>query len=234
MVSDTPPLPGAIGMSRLRVYPWQTADALHGGSPHLHLTCTECYLVLGGTGELHTLTLDGPRVLPLATGDVVAFTPGTIHRAVNTGNLRVQVIMQNAGLPEAGDAVLTFPLEYLASPQAYSAAASIGSEGQARRRRDLAIEGYLALVEDHRHGGTALERFYAAAGALVADRLDAWEASWHEHALAAAAATGAQIAALRRADTRHLRLAAVTKIDAPEETALGMCGYLAPYPITES
>ncbi|MGW6281259.1 cupin domain-containing protein [Kribbella sp. NPDC055071] len=233
-MSGTPALPGAIGMSRLRVYPWRTTDARHGGSPHLHLTCTECYVVLDGTGELHTLTPDGHRVLPLAAGDVVWFTPGTIHRAVGAGDLRVQVIMQNAGLPEAGDAVLTFPPAHLASPQIYAEAASVGTEAQARRRRDLAIEGYLALIEDHRRGGAALERFYAAAAALVADRLDAWETSWHDHALAAAAATGAQIAALRRADTRHLRSAAVMKIDAPTENALGMCGYLAPYPITES
>jgi mannose-6-phosphate isomerase-like protein (cupin superfamily) len=232
-MSEQPLLPGGIGLSRLRVYPWDTDDGLHGGSPHLHLTCTECYSVLGGTGELHTLTAEGLRKVPLRAGDAVWFTPGTIHRAVNTGDLRVQVVMQNDGLPEAGDAVLTFPPEHLVSPDAYAAAASLG-EGDpaeraqnARRRRDLAVAGFAELVEG---GAAALERFYAAAVALVAGRLDGWEKAWRERALAAAERTGAQIEALRRGDGGYLRDATVARLVAPEESALGMCGYLAPYP----
>ncbi|MCP2168546.1 cupin domain-containing protein [Goodfellowiella coeruleoviolacea] len=231
-MGEQPLLPGGTGFSRLRVYPWDTDDGLHGGSPHLHLTCTECYLVLGGTGELHTLTLDGLRVIPLRAGDAVWFTPGTVHRAVNTGELRVQVIMQNDGLPEAGDAVMTFPDSHLASPSAYAAAADLGAgspaerQQRARRRRDLAIAGFTELVAG---GAAALERFYAAAVALVADRMDAWERAWRARALAAALRTGEQIEALRRGDGTHLRQARVARLDAPAETALGMCGFLAPY-----
>ncbi|MCI2422549.1 cupin domain-containing protein [Saccharopolyspora sp. K220] len=232
-MTSQPMLPGGIGISRLRVYPWETDDGLHGGSPHVHLTCTECYLVQGGTGELHTLTQDGMRTVALAAGDAVWFTPGTIHRAVNTGGLRVQVLMQNDGLPEAGDAVMTFPPEHLESPEAYAAAASLGDgdaaerEARARRRRDLAIVGFRDLVAG---GAAALEKFYAAATALVADRLDAWERVWRDRALAAAERTGAQIEALKRGDGTHLRDATVARIAAPAESAFGMCGYLAPYP----
>ncbi|TNC26492.1 cupin domain-containing protein [Amycolatopsis alkalitolerans] len=225
-----PLLPGGLGLSRLRVYPWETEDGLPGGSPHMHLTGTECYAVQSGTGRLHTLTAEGLRKVPLAAGDAVWFTPGTIHRAVNTGDLRVQIVMQNDGLPEAGDAVMTFPPEYLESPDAYASALSLG-EGdpaeRARRRRDLAITGFGELVA----GGTeALERFYAAAVALVAGRLDEWEKAWRDKALAAAERTGAQIDALRRGDGSHLREATVARLAAPAESAFGMCGYLAPYP----
>lgn len=51
----------------------------------------------------------GPRQTPLAAGSVDWFTPGTIRRAVNHSGLTVVVVMANAGLPEAGDAVMTFP-----------------------------------------------------------------------------------------------------------------------------
>ena len=231
-MTEQPPLPGGVGMSRLRVYPWDTDDGLHGGSPHLHLTCTECYLVLGGTGELHTLTPEGLCKTPLAAGDAVWFTPGTIHRAVNTGDLRVQVVMQNDGLPEAGDAVMTFPAEHLTSPQAYAAAAGLGDGSpeqrqiRAKRRRDLAIAGFTEILEG---GADALDEFYAAAVALVAGRLDVWEKTWRDKVLAAAQRTGDQIEALRRGDGSHLRDAQVTRLPAPAETALGMCGFLAPY-----
>lgn len=235
-MSELPLLPGGVGLSRLRVYPWETDDGLHGGSPHMHLTCTECYCVLAGTGELHALTAEGLRRVPLAAGDAVWFTPGTIHRAVNTGDLRVQVVMQNDGLPEAGDAVMTFPPEYLVSLEAYAAAAALGDGGSAERqararaRRDLAVAGFTAIVEDFQRGGDALERFYTAAVDLVAGRLDDWQKEWRNKALAAAERTGAQIDALRRGDGAHLREATVAKIGAPLESALGMCGFLAPYP----
>lgn len=232
-MGQQPLLPGGVGLSRLRVYPWDTDDGLHRGSPHLHLTCTECYSVLDGTGELHTLTAEGLRKVPLRAGDAVWFTPGTIHRAVNTGDLRVQVVMQNDGLPEAGDAVMTFPPEHLVSPRAYAAAASLGegSTGEraqrARKRRDLAIAGFAELVEG---GLPALDRFYGAAVALVAGRLDVWEKAWREKALAAARRTGEQIEALRRGDGGYLREATVARLGAPAESTFGMCGYLTPYP----
>ena len=55
---------------------------------------------------------------------------GTIHRLVNEGDLRLFVVMQNADLPEHGDAVLTFPPEILADSDAYARAATLPSRCQ--------------------------------------------------------------------------------------------------------
>ena len=86
-MTEQPLLPGGIGLSRLRVYPWETDDGLHGGSPHMHLVCTECYLVLAGTGELQPSTRRDRNGSPLRPGDAVWFTRAPIHRAVNSGDL---------------------------------------------------------------------------------------------------------------------------------------------------
>ncbi|MEU4746339.1 cupin domain-containing protein, partial [Actinosynnema sp. NPDC023658] len=140
--------PGGTSLSFLDVYDDAAPDGVAGGSPHLHLASTECYAVVGGAGELHVVNLDGYREIPLARGSVVWFTPGTIHRAVNHGGLRVVVLMDNAGLPEAGDAVMTFPPDVVADPDRYRAAATLprrATEAEraadARVRRDLAVEG---------------------------------------------------------------------------------------------
>ena len=151
-MTGVPELPGAVGITALRVYDWEAADGLCGGSPHLHLCCTEGYVVVGGAGRVQTLSASGSAETPLRPGDVVWFTPGTIHRAVNDGDLHVVALMQNSGLPEAGDAVLTLPPEHLADPDAYRRAVSLaGPDGpspeRARARRDLAVEGFTRLRE---------------------------------------------------------------------------------------
>ena len=53
----THPLPGGVGLSHISAYDWQAADGVCGGSPHLHLACTEAYVVTGGRGAVQTLTL---------------------------------------------------------------------------------------------------------------------------------------------------------------------------------
>ncbi|MDV9199782.1 cupin domain-containing protein, partial [Streptomyces sp. Wh19] len=118
-------LPGAVAVSHLRVYDWPTADGLRGGTPHLHLTCSEGYVVVGGTGSVQTLTASGFRQTALAPGALVWFTPGTIHRLVNEDGLRIVVLMENSGLPEAGDAVLTLPPDRLADPEVYRASVAL-------------------------------------------------------------------------------------------------------------
>jgi Cupin domain len=114
----------------LDVYDWVAPDGLPGGSAHVHLASTEGYVVASGAGRLQTLGERGYAETPLRTGDCLWFTPGTIHRLVNEGDLRLFVVMQNAGLPEHGDAVLTFPPEILAAPDAYARAATLPSGGQ--------------------------------------------------------------------------------------------------------
>jgi mannose-6-phosphate isomerase-like protein (cupin superfamily) len=197
-----PPFPGGVGISGLRVYPWQTDDGLHGGTPHLHLCCSECYVVVGGAGRLQTLSGSGFAEWTLRPGDVAWFTPGTIHRAVNDGDLQVVVVMQNGGLPEAGDAVLTLPPEHLTDPETYRAAVSLDGDGpaRARARRDLALTGFAALREDP----AALAEFHRAAAGLVAPRLAEWAGLVERGALAIARETAEQVAALARGDISHL------------------------------
>ena len=77
--------------------------------------------MLGGRGAVQTLSGEGYDEQALAPGVMLWFTPGTVHRLVNDGELDILVVMQNAGLPEAGDAVLTFPPEILGDPDAHTA-----------------------------------------------------------------------------------------------------------------
>ncbi|NUR93282.1 MAG: cupin [Nonomuraea sp.] len=213
-------LPGAVGLSELRVYDWEAADGLCGGSPHMHLACSEAYVVIEGEGSVQTLTWSGYAETPLVPGAVVTFTPGTIHRLVNAdGRLRIVVLMQNSGLPEAGDAVFTFPPDVLASAERYGQAAS---PADPRARRDLALAGFLRLRES---GGLA--DFHEAALRIVADRLPDFERRWHAGAREAAETTGHHLAALAQGDLSHLREATVTTIGSDPRT--GMCGNLRAY-----
>jgi len=80
----------------------------------MHFTCTESYVVLSGKGLVQTLGVNGFEEVPLETGKLIWFTPGVIHRLINSdGKRELLVMMQNAGLPEAGDHVLCFPLVFL-------------------------------------------------------------------------------------------------------------------------
>lgn len=228
---------GGTAVSRVKIYDWPTVDGLRGGSPHVHLVCTEGYVVVAGRGRLQTLGPDGAVEVPLAVGDVVWFTPGVIHRAVNDGGLEVLVVMQNAGLPEAGDAVLTLPPDYLADPERYAATVRLScpdrmdprDEATARRRRDLAVEGFLALREKVvTEGPGALGDFYAAAASLVQPRLATWKQRWQNGPAAVVEETGRQLAGLADGDVSHLCEGGVFSVAAPAER-YGMCGRLTPY-----
>ena len=227
--------PGAVGISALSVYRTEAADGHAGGSPHVHLVCSEAYYVVGGHGTVQTLTASGFRETPLRAGVVVQFGPGTIHRLVNHGELQILVIMQNSGLPESGDAVLTLPPELLHDADVYRRATALPpgeqAEAAAGRRRDLAVAGFLDLVDAHRERGPeALEPFYAAATALTAPLLESWRRRWLDGADRATRATGEQLDALARADHSHLFAADVRSRPGPVETGrLGMCGALDVY-----
>jgi mannose-6-phosphate isomerase-like protein (cupin superfamily) len=232
------PMPGGVGVSRLCVYDTVTPDGLPGGTPHIHLCCTEAYVVTGGRGAVQTLSAQGFVEHELRPGTVLWFTPGTVHRLVNGGDLDIVVIMSNSGLPEAGDAVLTFPPDVLADPDRYAAAAVLPGGGApgtdvdtAYRRRDLAIEGFQELrAAVERDGLRALAAFHTAAAALKRPLLDQWRIRWEDGAFRAAQSTGVQLDALARGDASHLREARVTALPGPtEEGRLGMCGLLNTY-----
>lgn len=145
------------------------------------------------------------------------------------------VVMQNSGLPEAGDAVMTFPPEYL-SPETYPDAASLvdtdgnPSHERAQARRDLAVAGFTELKRQWRRGNrSAYEDFCAAAVRLVQPRLEAWQKTVSDGALAAAHTALQQIDALRQCRFDHLFSAEVSRIARPSVQTLGMCGFLRAY-----
>ncbi|MFR9722934.1 cupin [Streptomyces sp. MS19] len=231
MVSLPRPLPGAVGLSHLRAYDWAAADGVCGGSPHLHLACTEAYVVTGGRGAVQTLSPDGYRDTPLEEGAVAWFTPGTVHRMVQGGDLRITVLMQNSGLPEAGDAVFTFPPDVLADPERYAREAALpaksgpAAEAAAHRRRDLAVEGYLPLRDALAAGDPEpFLAFQRAAARLVRDRVPAWRELWRAGALAAAERTGAHLAALEAGEPAYLAEATAYGAEPSRLGGYGMCG----------
>ncbi|MBW9111156.1 cupin domain-containing protein [Microbacterium ureisolvens] len=240
MTTPPPTFPGATSVTLLDVYDDVAPDGLRGGSPHMHLASTECYVVIGGRGELHTLDPGGPRTTELSKGSVVWFTPGTIHRAVNHGGLEVLVVMGNAGLPEAGDAVMTFPVDVVADPERYAAAATLPTESlQARaaaaaRRRDLAVTGFFVLRDSASAGDFGpLQEFHAAAARLVRERAEDWTAVVDRGPAAQAAHSLDVTRALAAGDAGHLSVAAVSQ--APPlvgERGFGMCGRLRAYDVT--
>ncbi|MEW9555070.1 cupin domain-containing protein [Nonomuraea sp. NPDC050783] len=216
--------PGGTSVSRLTVYTGACADGLEGGTPHLHTASTEAYVVVGGRGTLQTLDLNGLRETALAPGSTVWFTPGTIHRAVNRGGLEVVVVMSNAGLPEAGDAVMTFPPEVVADAARYREAATLPAvdvEEAVGRRRDLAVAGFLRLADG---GPRALRAFYRSAAALVRPRVAGWREIWESTVAEQARRTAAILDALERGDAAHLEESAL--MESPPQERWGMCGHL--------
>jgi len=225
------PLPGGIGLSHLRAYEWEAVDGVCGGSPHLHLACTEAYVVTGGRGAVQTLDVGGYRETELEPGVVAWFAPGTVHRMVQRDDLRITVLMQNSGLPEAGDAVFTFPPRILADPHAYAEAAAMPvDDAAARRRRDLAVEGYLPIRDALVSGDPGpLRDLHRAAATLVAPKIDAWIPRWRAGALAAAESTGEHLEALANGDVSHLERSGLRVAAPSEEDGYGMCGRRTEY-----
>ena len=236
-----PAFPGATSVSVLEVYGGRAPDGLAGGTPHLHTVSAEAYVVIAGRGRLQTVDGSGFAEHPLEPGSLVWFEPGVIHRVVNDGgDLEVRVVMQNAGLPEAGDAVMTFPDDVLADPERYRAAAALPAADRpdaerlaaALARRDLAVEGFRALfvdgaVDDGRLDHDRLARLHARAVALVAPRAHEWRERWRSGALAAAQETGRRLEALEEGRDPGLAEARVAR--SPAADAFGMCGRLRTY-----
>lgn len=229
------PFPGAVALTRLGVYDWEAADGVCGGSPHMHTASTEAYLVLSGKGRVETIRSSGYESYDLAPDDLLWFSPGTIHRLVNEDNLEILVIMQNGGLPEVGDAVMTFAPDILASPERYARAASLveappsGSpEDTARTRRDAAMAGYQLLKEAALAGRLdAVEQFQRDAVRLVQARVPEWQALWDETIAPEAARTGTWLKDLADGRFGHFADATVVRsTPGGPDRILGMCGHL--------
>lgn len=214
-------LPGGIGVSHLRVYD-------DGGTPHLHTACREAYAVVAGRGAVQTITLaEGLRETPLEAGMLVSFPPGTIHRLVNHGDLEIFVLMANAGLPEAGDMVITFEPSIIEDPCRYAEAAAVPTDDAGvSRRRALAVAGFDLISAG---GAEALTEFHRAAARLVGPSIDGWRGIWADGPLAAAEATGRHLDALASGDVAHFVDAAVEARPPSDPRRYGCCGTLGTY-----
>jgi mannose-6-phosphate isomerase-like protein (cupin superfamily) len=235
-------LPGGISVTHLRVYDFPGPDALCGGSPHMHFACTEAYFVLGGEGAVQTLSRQGYRETPLRAGSVVWFTPGVIHRLINRdGHLEIYVVMENQGLPEHGDSVLTFPDEHLQSEDEYLRFASLNPKGAvyaetkeaATRRRDLAVTGFLALRRKVEKKGVAgLQPFYEKGVALMRSRAPLWRKIWETGPAATIGRTENYLESLGAGSSEYLTNSTVFEVPIAPETEtrkFGFCGTLRPY-----
>lgn len=225
-------LVGGVGVSWLRVYDDEAPDGQLGGSPHMHLACAEAYVVVGGAGAVELVDhRSGPQRVPLAPGSTVQFEPGVIHRLVNVDALELVVLMQNAGLPEHGDAVFTFPADVLADAERYREQARAGSPDDARRRRDLAVRGFTelrgAFERSPAEGLAALTAFQRAAVALVGPRLPEWGAVVDAGPGRALDEARARLRALGAGSAAHLEEAVATVVEGDDQL-LGMCGHLRP------
>lgn len=233
--------PGGTSISRLRVYDTAAPDGLAGGSPHMHTVSTEAYIVTAGRGALHTLDRTGFAEHALVPGSIVWFGAGTIHRAVNNGGLEVTVLMSNRGLPEAGDAVMTFADDVMANAARYRERAALPDAARdraaasiaARARRDEAVRGF-ALLRDAAIGGDfePLERFYVQALETVGQRAEPWGTLREASVLADAAAGTALLAAVHEGSAALLGITGPRAIASePGEPRFGMCGMLHTYAV---
>lgn len=240
MAADRPPLPGAVGLTHLRVYDTVGPDGLAGGTPHLHTVCTEAYWIVRGRGRVQTISGDGFAETSLDPGALVWFTPGTIHRLVNdSGDLEILVVMANQGLPEAGDMVVVSAPDVMADRDRYLAAASLpagamttaGERGPAAARRDRAVEAFNDIRHALESGDRSpLDLFLDRAAELVSVHHDAWRARWERGPRAATDRTDAHLRAIGASDGAHLRQASVHRLGPPaDERGLGCCGTLGTY-----
>jgi mannose-6-phosphate isomerase-like protein (cupin superfamily) len=232
--------PGGISVTHLRVYDTQAADGLIGGTPHMHFACAEAYLVINGQGSVQTLSSEGFREIPLIAGSLVWFTPGLIHRLINLdGRLEIFALMENAGLPEHGDSVFTFPLKHLQNEHSYFQLASLGEpravlatqREAAEQRRDLAVEGFRLLRDELEQGGS-LQDFYGWAVRLMRPKEPTWRAIWEAGPGSTIRRTKVFLDNLGAGSSDYLNWGRMFEIPVDperEERKLGMCGTLRPY-----
>ena len=233
-VSHALRMPGAGLVTRLKVYDTKSPDAQCGGTPHVHLLCTELYFVTAGSGAVEIIDSSGFRRVDLNPQSAFIFSPGTVHRLINPkGDLELFIVMQNSGLPERGDNIVTFKDEILADKNAYAEAMRVASFEDAYRRRDAGVEGFLELKaafgKGRETGRAALKRFYKRAAAVTQPLRHEWQRVVENGPLREANNSLQQIDALEHGNTDYLNDAQNYLIEPGDYKTPGFCGALNRY-----
>lgn len=227
-------MPGATMVTRLKVYDSVTPDGQRGGTPHVHLLCTEMYFVTAGSGSVEMLDWQGYSKTELKLHDALVFSPGTLHRLINPeGDLELLIIMQNSGLPERGDNVVTFRNDLLSTDETYQKAMKVSGFAEAQARRDKGVEGFTALKtafeQSLETGREALGKFYA----LAAERTKTLRSNWQDVVengpLQEAQDSLTQLELLSRGQHDYLENAQQFHIGAGAFETPGFCGALNRY-----
>lgn len=232
---STPLFPGATEFSLVSLYGDRGTNC-SGGTPHLHTACTEAYVGIKGNGSVEVLSAQGHAKHPVGPGQVVWFSPGVIHRGLPQDEpVDVLVLMQNAGLPEAGDAVLTLPSRFWDQPESYRDTVSIQAdttqeqERLVLRRRELAVEGFAELLERCKdEGPSGLDPFFEYARQVVAPRLDTMVDLVNRTAASEVAATVDALASMASGSISHFHNGQVGHTT-NDDVRFGMCGMLKPF-----
>jgi mannose-6-phosphate isomerase-like protein (cupin superfamily) len=227
-------MPGATLVTRLKVYDTLSPDGQRGGTPHFHFLCTEMYFLLAGSGSVELLDRNGFSKVDLFPHSALIFSPGTLHRLINPNrDMELLVIMQNSGLPERGDNVVTFPPEILGDDQRFAQAMKVSSVEDAYRRRDLGVEGFVqiksAFEKSPAQGRAALDKFYKLACARTKPLRGQWRDIVKNGAKAEAEMSLQHLAALAKNKTDYLFQSQHHLIHAADYSKPGFCGHLNRY-----
>ena len=227
-------MPGAILTTRLKVYDTAGPDGQFGGTPHMHLCCTEMYFVIGGSGSVEIIDPTGFSRVELPLHAAYIFSPGTIHRLINPHkDLELFIVMQNSGLPERGDNLVTFNDEIMQSQDKFAAAMKVQSVEDGYRRRDQGVAGFLelkkAFKQGDREGLAALNQFYDLAVKRTSGRQAEWRKVVTEGALAEAQRSVAILDELARGDTSYLAGTQQHLVLPKPHSTVGFCGHLNRY-----
>lgn len=221
-------------MTRLQVYDTPAPDGQRGGTPHVHLLCTELYFVLSGSGFVEMIDANGFSRVELNPHSALLFNPGTVHRLINpNGDLELLVLMANSGLPERGDNVVCFAAKWLADQTRYEAAMQVDSVADAYRRRDRGVIGFLALKEVFaaglENGRTALKQFYQFAVERTGLHQAEWAQIFADGSLKEVQQTEQQLQLLADGRVDYLMTAKHHLIQPNAYNTPGFCGHLNRY-----
>lgn len=234
MQPDALRMPGATLSTRLKVYDSLGPDGQRGGTPHMHLMCTEMYFVLAGRGFVEMIDWNGFSRLPLEPHSALIFSPGSVHRLINPdGDLELFIMMQNSGLPERGDNVVSFKNTILRDDAAYKGAMKVSSFEDAHRRKNLGVEGFMelktAFAKSLEEGRAELNQFFGYATARTRVLRESWQQVIEQGPLYEAKKSLAQLEQLSDHNYRYLQDAAHFAISPDDYKTPGFCGALNRY-----